>query len=132
MRTIACVGAIVFDAADSLLLVRRGRPPHAGSWSLPGGRVEAGETPQQAVVREVAEETGLLVVPERLVGRVERDGSDGAVYVIDDYACTAVGGRLLAGDDANDARFVDRLGLDELTLSPGLLDALTEWHALPE
>ncbi|MDQ3464880.1 MAG: NUDIX domain-containing protein [Actinomycetota bacterium] len=131
VQRISCVGAIVVDARRRLLLVRRGRPPQVGSWSLPGGRVEPGETPEQAVIREVAEETGLIVVPERLVGRVERAGPGGVVYVIDDYACTAVGGRLLAGDDASDARFVDRPGLDALLLSPGLLQALIEWGALP-
>jgi mutator protein MutT len=130
-RQVPCVGAIVHDDARRLLLVRRGRPPHAGSWSLPGGRIEAGETPRQAVVREVAEETGLVVVPDRLVGQVKRDGPDSVVYVIDDYACTAVSGRLVAGDDASDAAFVDRTGLDALTLSPGLLDALTAWSVLP-
>lgn len=121
----------MYDDARRLLLIRRGRPPQAGSWSLPGGRVEAGETPQQAVTREVAEETGLLVVPGRLVGRVERDGPGGVVYVIDDYACTAVGGRLLAGDDASEARFVGRGALDTLPLSTGLLDQLAEWDVLP-
>ncbi|MBA2553039.1 MAG: NUDIX domain-containing protein, partial [Geodermatophilaceae bacterium] len=59
-QRIPCVGAIVYDEAGRLLLIRRGQPPHAGSWSLPGGRIEAGETPRQAVVREAAEETGLI------------------------------------------------------------------------
>jgi len=131
-RRIACVGAIVFDDRGRLLLIRRGREPGAGSWSLPGGRVEAGETPPEAIMREVAEETGLVVVPERLIGRVERDGPGGVGYVIDDYACTAVGGQLRAGDDASDARFVDRRGLDTLTLSSGLLDALADWSVLPD
>ncbi|MBA2390072.1 MAG: NUDIX domain-containing protein [Geodermatophilaceae bacterium] len=130
-QRIPCVGAIVVDAGHRLLLIRRGRPPDVGCWSLPGGRIEPGETPRQAVIREVAEETGLIVVPDRLVGRVERDGPGGVVYVIDDIACTPVGGHLLAGDDASDARFVDRVSLEALTLSPGLIDALTGWGVLP-
>lgn len=125
------MGAIVYDEAGRLLLIRRGQPPHAGSWSLPGGRIEAGETPRQAVVREAAEETGLIVVPDRLVGRVDRDGPDGVVYDIEDYACTAVGGRLRAGDDACDVRFVDRAALHALALSPGLLETLARWSVLP-
>lgn len=131
-QLIACVGALVYDDAGRLLLIQRGRPPAVDSWSLPGGRLEVGETPHQAVVREVAEETGLVVVPERLVGRVEREGPGGVIYVIDDYACTAVGGLLCAGDDARDARFVDRAGLGALTLSPGLVEALTGWSVLPD
>lgn len=121
----------MYDDARRLLLIRRGREPQAGSWSLPGGRIEAGETPVEAVAREVAEETGLLVVPGPLVGRVRRDGPGGVVYDIEDYACTAVGGVLRAGDDADEARFVDRGGLDSMPLSTGLLDALTAWNALP-
>ena len=58
---VPCVGAVVHDAAGRLLLVRRGRDPHRGRWSLPGGRVEAGESPEQAIEREVREETGLTV-----------------------------------------------------------------------
>ncbi|MGI8799897.1 MAG: NUDIX hydrolase, partial [Pseudonocardia sp.] len=63
---VACVGAIVRDAAGRLLLVQRVNEPGAGRWSLPGGRVEPGETDQDAVVREVAEETGLQVRTTRL------------------------------------------------------------------
>jgi mutator protein MutT len=58
---VPCVGAVVHDEAGRLLLVRRGHPPNAGTWSLPGGRVEPGETLEQAVVREVREETGVAI-----------------------------------------------------------------------
>ena len=69
MPEIAAVGAIaVRDGA--LLLIRRGHAPSRGRWSLPGGRVEPGETPQQALVREMAEETGLTVEVGELVGEV--------------------------------------------------------------
>lgn len=131
IRRVPCVGALVHDDGGRLLLIRRGRPPQAGTWSLPGGRVEDGESPEQAVVRELREETGLIGVAGRLVGTVERDGPGGAVYVIDDFTCTVTGGRLVAGDDASDARFVDRSGLGRLTLSTGLEAALTEWSQLP-
>src|SRR2546430_12165360 len=71
-----CAGAIVFDGAGQLLLIKRGRPPSQGSWSVPGGRCLPGEAEPDACVREVAEETGLAVRVLRLAGRVERDGRD--------------------------------------------------------
>jgi 8-oxo-dGTP diphosphatase len=128
---VPCAGAVVHDAAGRLLLVRRGREPARGRWSLPGGRCEPGETAAVAAVREVREETGLEVVAGPLVGRVERPGLDGAVYVIDDIACTVVGGTLAAGDDADDARWVDAGELALLPLTDGLLDALGGWGVLP-
>jgi ADP-ribose pyrophosphatase YjhB (NUDIX family) len=78
-----CVGAIV-RRRDTLLLVRRGREPAIGTWSVPGGRVERGETMAQAVERELAEETGLLGRCGRLVGWVERI-SDEHHFVIADF-----------------------------------------------
>lgn len=128
---VPCVGALVYDAANRLLLIRRGRAPSRGRWSVPGGRVEAGESLAQAVVREVREETGLRVRADRVVGTVERAGRAGEVYAITDFAATWLDGRLRPGDDADDARFVTAVELAALTLSPGLLEALTEWAALP-
>ena len=126
-----CAGAVVHDPAGRLLLIRRGREPGRGLWSLPGGRCEPGETAAQTAVREVREETGLTVAAGALVGRVERPGLGGAVYVVDDVACTVVGGALAAGDDADDVRWVDAAELARLPLSDGLLDALTGWDVLP-
>jgi ADP-ribose pyrophosphatase YjhB (NUDIX family) len=126
-----CAGGIVHDGAGRLLLVRRGRPPSAGSWSIPGGRCLPGEDPAVACVREVAEETGLAVEVVRLAGTVERAAPDGAIYVIDDFACRLLGGTLAAGDDAADARWVTRAELDELPLVPGLMAALAGWGQLP-
>ncbi len=130
-RDVPCVGAVVHDDAGRLLLVRRANPPARGLWSVPGGRVEPGEDGERAVVREVAEETGLEVVPERLVGSVVRDAPDGARYVIDDYACRVVGGVLVAGDDASDAGWFSSADLTTLPTSPGLVEALAAWGALP-
>jgi 8-oxo-dGTP diphosphatase len=124
---VRCVGAIVHDAEGRLLVIRRGRPPGEGLWSLPGGRVEEGETDAQAVVRELAEETGLRVEPGSLVGQVERPGPGGVTYDILDYAAIATGGRLTAGDDASDARWVTPGELRTLPTSDGLIEALTEW-----
>lgn len=134
-----CAGGIVFDDDRRLLLIRRGRPPSLGSWSIPGGRCRPGETTADACVRELAEETGLVVEVERYVGRVERDAPDGGIYEIEDFLCRVVGGELQAGDDAADARWVSAADLsgqseqsarDGMTFAPGLLDALTAWGLL--
>lgn len=127
---VPCVGGIVFDRRGRLLLVRRANEPGRGLWSVPGGRVEPGEDDHAAVVREMAEETGLRVRPWRLVGVVRR-----GPYRIADYLCTlddeAEEGRLLAGDDADDARFVDTAAFAALPLVPELAETLAGWDALP-
>jgi 8-oxo-dGTP diphosphatase len=123
---IPCVGAIL-TAGGRILLIRRGHEPEAGRWSLPGGRVEPGETDQQALVREVREETGLEVAPGPLAGAVDRPAPGGRVLVIRDYAATVTGGTLAAGDDADDARWFSMRELDGLPLSTGLKEALNEW-----
>lgn len=127
---IPCVGAIISDTAGRLLLIKRGHEPGKGLWSLPGGRVEAGETDEQAVIREVREETGLTVAVERLVGAARRAAPGGSVFDIRDYAATVTGGALAAGDDAEDARWIDQTELARLRLTSGLMDALTSWGVL--
>ncbi len=127
---IPCVGAIIQDAAGRLLLIRRGHDPEAGSWSLPGGRVEPGESDAQALVREMREETGLIVRPGPLVGAVDRPGPGGSVLEIRDYAATVTGGTLAAGDDAADARWVAARDVARLALTTGLAEALTAWGVL--
>jgi 8-oxo-dGTP diphosphatase len=128
-QSIPCVGAII-TAGDQILLIRRGHEPEAGRWSLPGGRIEAGETDEQALVREVREETGLEVAPGPLIGAVDRPRPDGRVLVIRDYAATVTGGRLAAGDDADDARWFGVSGLAGLSLTTGLEKALNDWGVL--
>jgi ADP-ribose pyrophosphatase YjhB (NUDIX family) len=128
---VPCAGAVVHDDAGRLLLIRRGREPGRGLWSLPGGRCEAGEDAATAAIRETYEETGLIVTAGDVVGRVERPGLDGAVYVIDDVACAVVAGTLAPGDDADDARWVDRSELAGLPVTDGLIDALTRWEVMP-
>jgi 8-oxo-dGTP diphosphatase len=129
-RRIPCVGAIINDRRGRLLLIKRGHEPDAGLWSLPGGRVEPGETDEQAVVREVSEETGLSVVCDRLVGSVMRPGLDGAIVDIRDYSVTVTGGELAAGDDAADARWVSPADLARLPVTSGLIEALSGWGVL--
>lgn len=130
---VPCVGAIVHDDQGRLLLIRRGRPPSEGLWSVPGGRVEPGESGEEATAREVREETGLTVRVGQLIGRVERPGrTDDELYVIDDYAATVLGDpHPTAGDDAREARWVTKEELEDLPLTPGLRETLTEWRQLP-
>jgi len=127
---IPCVGAIIADADGRLLLIKRGHPPQAGRWSLPGGRIEPGESDEQALVREVLEETGLRVSPGRLVGSVERPGLGDAVLDIRDYAAAVTGGELNPGDDADDARWVSPRDLGDLPLTSGLAETLADWGVL--
>ncbi|RJL33476.1 NUDIX hydrolase [Bailinhaonella thermotolerans] len=126
-----CVGAVVHDDSRRLLLIKRANPPGQGLWSLPGGRVEPGETDSEALIREMREETGLEIEVGDLVGRVDVPGASGIVYDIHDYAATPTGGTLRPGDDALETRWVTAEDLHHLPLAPGLLTALTTWHALP-
>jgi 8-oxo-dGTP diphosphatase len=128
---IPCVGAVIKDPAGRLLLIKRGHEPGAGLWSLPGGRIEPGETDQQAVVREVLEETGLRVDCGRLLGSAELPGPDGAVIHVGDYLAVVTGGELAAADDADDARWVSAAEMATLPLTTGLAGYLTAWHAYP-
>jgi 8-oxo-dGTP diphosphatase len=131
-RRIDCVGGIVVDAAGRLLLVLRGREPAKGTWSVPGGRVEAGETDAVATAREVLEETAVPVRVGRLVGTVERAAPGGGVYAIRDYLCDPVDGCgvVRAGDDAEDAAWFTAAEVRALDTSPGLVRALEEWGVL--
>jgi 8-oxo-dGTP diphosphatase len=117
-RRVECVGAVITDAEGRMLLIRRRNEPSAGLWSLPGGRLEPGESDQQAVVREVREETGLA----------------GAVLDIRDYVAVVTGGELAAGDDAADARWAapgEVAAMDAAgQLTGGLVTALKSWHVL--
>ena len=123
---ILAVAAVVCHA-ERLLLVRRGRPPYAGAWSLPGGRVEAHESLAEAVAREVKEETALDVVPGDLLGWVERHDAD-SHFVILDFVASPAGAldRLQAGDDASEAAWVALNEVGELDLVPGLLGWLRD------
>ena len=128
---VPCVGAVVRDDAGRLLLIRRGHEPSRGLWSLPGGRVEPGETLEAAVVREVREETGLDVRVGAPVGSVLIPA--GAVdYDVTDFACTPLDGTAVpvAGDDADDVTWVDATALDGLACTPRLVETLREWGVL--
>ncbi len=129
-RPEVAVGAVCVHA-DALLLVRRGRGPAAGEWSVPGGRVEWGETLHEAVVRETFEETRLEVVVDRSLGWTERI-DDMYHYVILDFEVTALDPTTppVAGDDAAEATWVPRGEVSDLRLVDGLYDALRDWTIL--
>jgi|SRR5476649_759405 8-oxo-dGTP diphosphatase len=129
MPEIAAVGAIaVRDGA--LLLIRRGHAPSRGRWSLPGGRVESGETAHEALAREMAEETGLIVEVGELVGEVVRPGPNGVTYRIQDFRVTLVGDDAVAGDDALDVAWVPLEDVAKYRLSTGLLGTLRRWAVI--
>ena len=118
-----CVGAIAVDE-DQILLVRRGRGPAQGEWSVPGGRVEPGETLAEAVVRELDEETGLTGICDSLAGWVERIG-DGYHYVILDFHVTIMdSAEPVAGDDAAEVAWVPLSVVSEMKLVEGLAEFL--------
>jgi mutator protein MutT len=125
------VGAVIKDDEGRLLLIKRGHEPGAGLWSIPGGRIEPGETDAEALVREMREETGLAVQAGPLLGTVRRPVPGGlAVLDIRDYAATVTGGTLRPGDDAAEARWVAVSELASLPITEGLVEALTSWGVL--
>jgi ADP-ribose pyrophosphatase YjhB (NUDIX family) len=116
---IPCVGAVIANADGQLLLIKRGNEPGRGLWSLPGGRVEPGESRIAAVAREVREETGLTVIVGPLAGRVQR-----GAYEISDYFAHIVAGSPAAGDDALDICWADPRDLDTTS---ALTETLLAW-----
>ena len=124
------VGAIVFNG-DRILLVKRGKAPALGLWSIPGGSVELGETLQRATEREIKEETGLLIKAREPVFTfdvIDRD-ENGRVrfhYVIVDLIADYVSGELRAGDDALDVRWVSSGETKHLDMSEKTRYLLTQ------
>jgi len=122
-RPIVGVGAVVFDEAGRLLLIKRRRNPGKGKWAVPGGKPRFGESLEAAVVRETREETGLEVE----VGEVVWVGEiieETIHIVIIDYAVSLVGGTLNAGDDAEEVRWVTLEEARDLPLSPTMVQML--------
>ncbi len=127
-RPIVAVGAVILDGGR-VLLIRRGQEPLKGEWSLPGGAVEAGETLQAALAREVREETCLDVVVGPVVevlDSIRRDAAGRAEYhyVIVDYACRVRDGATTAaacGSDATEASWVDVEDLERYRVTPAAI-----------
>ncbi|HET7293997.1 MAG TPA: NUDIX hydrolase [Vicinamibacteria bacterium] len=123
------VGAVVVEGRR-VLLVKRGKPPLLGRWVVPGGTVELGESLEEALVREVREETALDVRPVRFLAAFERivrnDGEVRYHFVILDYLCERVSGEVAAGSDALDARFVTPEDLEQYALPPKALEVVLD------
>ena len=115
------VGAAIWNGKDEIVLIRRGKEPRQDQWSIPGGHLEWGETLQDAILREVREETGLTVEIVGLIDTVDLIVQDGAGevtrhYVLIDFATRAVAGELRAGSDAAEARWVPFSALSDYPL----------------
>jgi 8-oxo-dGTP diphosphatase len=124
-RPEVCVGAVAV-AGDRLLLVRRGREPGLGLWSVPGGRVEAGESLAYAVVRELAEETGVVGTCGALLGVAERLDHDHHFVILDYLVVVDEAVPPAPGTDADEAAWVPLAEVRELALVPGLAEFLVE------
>jgi 8-oxo-dGTP diphosphatase len=122
------VGAIIIEQ-NRVLLVKRGHPPLAGEWSIPGGVLEVGETLRQAAAREAMEETSLAVEVGDLLGvydRVLRDGDERTRYhyVLIDFLCKRVAGELRAAGDADETRWFTRAELTPLALPADTIEVI--------
>jgi ADP-ribose pyrophosphatase YjhB (NUDIX family) len=124
-RPIIGVGALILKR-DRILMAQRGKEPSMGSWSLPGGALETGESLADGVRREVREETGLDIRPLgvlEIFERIMRDvsGAPEYHYVLIDYMCRIVGGTLAPGDDVCAVEWVRRRDLAKLQITEGTL-----------
>ncbi|HET7209412.1 MAG TPA: NUDIX hydrolase [Terriglobales bacterium] len=121
------VGAIIVENGRALL-VKRGHPPLAGEWSIPGGVLEVGELLREAAVREAKEETGLVVEPGEILGvydRLIRVGERVQYhYVLIDFLCRRVSGELQPGSDAEDVRWFAAEEIEALKLASDTADVL--------
>ncbi len=105
-RPVAAAGIVVWRG-DAVLLIRRGKPPFEGLWSIPGGRIQPGEPVRETALRELREETGVTAEIAGLIDVVDSIGDHGH-YVLIDFAARWIAGEPAAGDDAAEAAFVPR------------------------
>ncbi|EZQ02093.1 DNA mismatch repair protein MutT [Candidatus Acidianus copahuensis] len=120
------VGGVIIQG-EKILMVKRSKSPNKGNWAIPGGKVEYGETVFDALRREMMEETGLNVIPEKLMAVVEII-KEGFHYVILDFICSIKGGELRASSDALDAKFIDLNEIKDECTSPTTLDMLKKYY----
>jgi 8-oxo-dGTP diphosphatase len=129
MRPLAC-DSVLFDR-DRILLIKRGLQPSKGSWALPGGRIEANETVEHCLVREAKEETGLSVVPLKLVGIYSNPRRDPREVISLPFIVKRMSGRLKAGSDATEAKWfpiskLPKLAFDHRMILKDALNLINE------
>jgi 8-oxo-dGTP diphosphatase len=122
------VGAVIVEKGR-VLLIKRGKPPLLGEWSIPGGMLELGETLREGAEREALEETGLVVRAGDLLGVFDRIVPDETQrtlyhYVLIDFLCEIISGNVLAAGDASDARWFTLADLSDLSLPEETLKVL--------
>jgi len=127
---IPAVAGLIFKD-DSILLIRRNKPPSEGKWSFPGGAVQLGESLEAALMREIAEETGLAVKTGPLVSALSKVNHDerGDVeyhYVLLDFLCEVEGGKPVAGSDAAGIKWVKLNEIGDLRVTEGLNRIINE------
>ena len=127
-RPFVGVGGVVVQG-ERVLLVRRGKPPRQGEWSIPGGMLELGEKLRDGVSREIEEETGMTVTPLEVLDvfdsiTSDADGKTQYHYVLVDYLCRVTGGVLKARDDVSRAEWVPRPALSRYNITEGTLPVI--------
>jgi ADP-ribose pyrophosphatase YjhB (NUDIX family) len=127
-RPVLGVGALIFKG-DRILLIERGKEPLKGQWSLPGGAVETGERIEDALIREMLEETGLEVMPTRIAVVFERIMHDAKNlpeyhYLLIDFFCEIRGGSLRAGDDCSNAAWFTFDEVEGLPITVGTREVI--------
>lgn len=125
-EVVLAVGVVISDGAGRVVLVKRAKEPQRGRWTVPGGSVEPGESLRVAAAREALEETNLKVRIGRELWDLLSPTADGRMFEIHDFAATVIDGELMAGDDADDARWIDVDELDHLPLTVGLASYLRQ------
>lgn len=128
---ILAASAVIRDAQQRILLVQRANPPDKGCWTLPGGRVDPGETLELAAVREVLEETGLVIRIVRELGQLNVPDGRGGIYEIHDFLADKTDGEVMAGDDAQAIGWFRNDELSNLSLTPELLQHLKRYGVYP-
>lgn len=134
-RPIVGVGAVIIDVnGEKVVLVKRGRPPLEGEWSLPGGVVELGETLRAAAEREAREETGLIVEAGEVLEIFDRivpapDGRTRYHYVLVDFLCMVHGGKLERGSDAADVAWAGGSELQKFQLEKPAVEVIEKGFA---
>lgn len=127
-----CVGVICFRPghnSDEVLLIRRGTAPRKGDWSLPGGRIEQGESEEQAALRELTEETGISARLGPKIATIDAD-FEGFAYRLHDYVAHWTSGTPIAADDAIDAKFVRMDAIAALNMWAKTEQVIRDAHAV--